>query len=156
MESNNPAALLAMLRRPDLRVRVGLWLQPLSTIGAEADEAARLMVQPVDLRAELLAALPTGARYAHINEGGLLTLLDSLSQRNYAGGCALVYNLDLLLAALTQQEQGSAWEFLFTAMVRRKSALLLTLPITATRLMPNEPARQQWLAAQRLTSVSAL
>lgn len=150
MESTSVHALVATLHHADLRVRVGLWLHPLSLLGAEADEAARLMLQAVDLRAELLNRLPPGAAYARIDAGNTLSLLDDLSQRSYFGGCALVYNLDLLLAALTLRERSNLWSFLFTDLPWRKSALLLTLPVTATRLMPAETVSDQWRAANRL------
>lgn len=149
MEFNNPSSLVSTLRHPDLRVRVGLWLQPLSLLGTEADEAARLTVQPVDIRDEFLQAVPSGTRFVHLDEGQVLELLDSLSQRTHFGDCALIYNLDLLLAALTHDERVSIWEFLLTGLPWRKSALLLTLPNTATRLAPSEIAGEAWRAANR-------
>ena len=150
MEFNNPGSLVTTLRHPDLRVRVGLWLQPLSLMATEADEAARLTVQSVDIRDEFLQTLPAGARFVHLDEGHILELLDSLSQRTHFGDCALIYNLDLLLAALTHGERTSIWEFLLTGLPWRKSALLLTLPNTASRLAPSEIAGEAWRAANRL------
>lgn len=150
MESTSVNSLVLTLRHADLRVRVGLWLHPLSLLGVEADEAARLMVQAVDLRGELLQMLSPEARFAHIDEVSVLNLLDGLSRRSYFGGCALVYNLDLLLAALTHKERTSVWDFLFTGLSRRKSALLLTLPATATQLMPAEIVSDEWRTTDRL------
>jgi len=149
MAFTHPSELVASLQQPR-RVRTGLWLLPLHLIGQEANEAARLGIQAVDLRQALLQQLPPDTQYVSLDSDRLLNLLDASSQRKALGECVLLYNLDLLLSRLTQQQRSGFWQFAFSGFAHRSSALLLTLPVTAQDILPGERVLEEWADAGRL------
>lgn len=152
MESNTLSALVTALRAPSLRVRTGLWLMRLAEIGQERNEAARQGIEAVDLRANLLARLPPDAGYTGLSSQVFLELCEAVTQQPGAGDCALVYNIDLLLARLTRQERREVWQDLYQALPHRRRVLLLAMPETATELLPE--GLEMWVSARRLARIA--
>lgn len=150
MEPIKPAELITFLRRPGLRVRTGIWLMPSHLVGQEPNEAARLSVMAVDVRGLLLDSLPSGARFVPLDTDRVLQLLDTISYRKEQGNCVLVYNLDLLLARLTQQQRVDVWQFIFAGFGYRPCALLLAIPATASSLLPAGEILNYWKEGKRL------
>lgn len=145
-----PSELVLFLRRPGLRVRTGIWLLPPYLVGQEPNEAARLGTIAVDLRCVLLESLPSGARFVPLDTDRILQLLDTISYRKDQGDCVLVYNLDLLLARLTHQQRVDVWQFIFTGFAYRPCALLLSMPATASSLLPAGEILHYWKQGKRL------
>ena len=150
MESLKPFELVSFLRRPDLRVRTGIWLMPSHLFGQEANEAARLGVMAVDVRGMLLDTIPSGAKFVPLDTDRILQLLNTVSYRKEQGNCVLVYNLDLLLARLTQQQRVDAWQFIFSGFGHRPCALLIGMPATASSLLPAGEMLNYWKEGKRL------
>ena len=150
MEPIKPSELVLFLRRPSLRVRTGILLVPTRLVGQEANEAARLGVMAVDVRSILLDTVPSGAKFVPLDTDRVLQLLNTISYRKDQGDCVLIYNLDLLLARLTQQQRVDAWQFIFRGFGNRPCALLITMPATASSLLPAGEMLNYWKEGKRL------
>lgn len=152
MDPLNPSDVIDLLRSPTLRTRVAIWLAPPEKLGSEKVEAIRLGVEAVDLRDELLAFLEPGTRFVHIDEERLTRLLDGIASRA-GNGCALVYNLDLLLAAMNVDRCVVWWSTMADGLPYRSRALLLMMPQTASNLLPPPRILLEWREQQRLAGL---
>lgn len=143
METSSPAEVVTLLRAKVLRNQVGLWRYPIALLGQEKNEAAKLMVEAVDLRRELLNSPGIGNRFVDLTPQRAFDLVDAVSQQKGIGGCALVYNLDLLLSGLTYQDREWVWQMVLNSLPHRPRAVLLSLPDTADRLFPSSDQLEQ-------------
>ena len=151
MASISPSDLITLLRGYRLRVRTGLWLLPRELLGQEPDEAARLGIDAVDLRQQLLAGLPRDTCYSGLNAACVMELLDDICRREQGSDCVLVYNFDLLLARLRHEERREIWELLCDGFPHRSRALLIVMPRSASALLPANQMLQAWRRDGRLT-----
>lgn len=142
--------LIRLLRRHTLRTRVGVWCMPLSYIGQEAEVAARLDLDAVDVRAPILESLPTNTRYVNLTFEKVLEALDSIAGSTGQTDCAFVYNLDLLLTGLSREDRQRVWESLVDGLPYRPRALLLAIPETAYSALPPERQGEAWRFDGRL------
>lgn len=142
MESPDPLstvkALVGRLRRSTLRTRIGVWFMPLNYVGSERDIAARLGVEAVDARQPILQRLPKDTRYVRLTAGKVLEALDSIASHKGNTDCALVYNVDLLLAGLKREERQSVWQGVFDGLPYRVRALVIAIPVKASALLPTD------------------
>jgi hypothetical protein len=150
MASTSPSDLISLLRGHRLRVRTGLWLLPSEALGREADEAARLGIDAVDLRQTLLGGLPQDTEFSGLDTACILDLLDDLCHSDRGSDCILVYNMDLLLARLRHEERNEVWDLLYAGFAHRSRALLLVMPRNANTLLPATQSLQAWLRDGRL------
>ena len=150
MASISPSDLITLLRGYRLRVRTGLWLLPSGLFGQEPDEAARLGIDAVDLRQQLLAGLPQDTSFCGLNVACVIELLDDICRRDRGSDCLLVYNFDLLLARLRHDERSEVWQLLYDGFPHRSRALLIVMPRGANALLPANPALQAWQRDGRL------
>lgn len=146
-----PSELVTLLRQ-HMRVRTGLWLISPNLLGDEHNEAVRLGVAAVDIREFLLGKLPADTAFVTLNENRVNQLLELIAGQAHFGNCALVYNLDLLLARLTVLQREDAWNFMLDGMPYRQSALILVMPSTAKSLLPSDNRLGDLAAARRLIS----
>ena len=146
----SPVELVALLRGYRLRVRTGIWLRTLSSLGGEPGEAARLGIAHVDIRQVALAGLPDGTRFSGLDTTRVLELLDEICQGSYDSDCVLVYNFDLLLARLRRFERQEVWQQLYASFAHRPRGLLTALPQGAEALLPTREALLGWRADGRL------
>lgn len=152
MPSMQPSELVALLRRQILRVRTGLWLISPNLLGDEHNEAVRLGVAGVDMRELLLGELPVDTAFVMLNADRVLQLLGQVAGQSHFGNCALVYNLDLLLARLTVLQRVDAWNSILDGIPHRQSGLILAMPGTAKSLLPSDNRLGDLAAARRLIS----
>jgi len=152
MESSTPKEVITLIRTNVLRIRIGLWLIPASYLGQERNEAARMLLEAVDIRQELIKQLPTDARFTGLSGQKVLELIDAIAQQKGNSDCALIYNLDLLLSRLSSQEREFVWLLLLEAMPHRPRALLITMPASATDILPPFNQLNQWAREKRLAS----
>jgi len=150
MGLKTPAEVVILLRSPLLRVRTGLWLMPNAYLGHEADEAARLLLEAVDLRLVWMKTLPGGTRFIGLTPERLLEVLDEILGQPGESDCVLVYNFDLFLAYLKQSERKTVWDGLFSALPHRTRGVLIVLPQTARDLLPAPEQLDLWEREQRL------
>ena len=150
MASISPSDLITLLRGYRLRVRTGLWLLPAQLFGQEPDEAARLGIDAVDLRKQLLDGLPESTCYSGLNAACVIELLDEICSRDQGSDCLLVYNFDLLLARLRHDERSEVWQLLYDGFPHRSRALLIVMPRGANALLPANQALQAWQRDGRL------
>jgi hypothetical protein len=143
-------ALIAFLRRHTLRTRVGLWRMPLEYVGREPDTAASLLIEAFDFRQAVQQQLPEGTRYVRLTFEKVLEALDFVASSEGWTDCALVYNLDLLLAGLKRDERQRVWESLLGGLPYRRRALLLAVPATATQVLPSTQLIESWQRERRL------
>jgi hypothetical protein len=145
-----PAEVIRYLRSPVSKVRTGLWLLPAGLSGDVRNEAARLLVDAADAREPILAGLAPDQAFLGLSAEKVLHALDALSLDERSGDCALVYNLDLLLARLSTEARAAVWDHCFHGFGYRPRALLITIPATATRLAPTRDQLDRWRQEGRL------
>lgn len=143
-------ALISLLRRHTLRTRVGVWQIPLRYVDRERDIAVRLGVEAVDARDPIKERLPVGTRYVRLSAEKVLQALDQIAYSAGQTDCALVYNVDLLLAGLNREARQTVWESLFDGLPHRPRALLLVVPETAHDLMLSERLYRAWQRDKRI------
>lgn len=151
---NNLHELVDLLNSGLLRVSTGLWLLPTSYLDHEEDEAYRLNLEPVDLRQRLLKELEPDTKYANLSSDQVFRLVDNVSREYGDWAGALIFNLDLLIARLSTEDRNIIWEDLFTALPHRRRSVLLTLPETATNLLPSEKIIRKLEQENRLFGVT--
>ncbi len=130
--------LIVLLRRPTLRTRVGVWRMPPGHVGRELDVAARLGIEAIDVRDVILERLPAGTRFVRLTSEKVLEALDAIASSSGKTDCALIFNVDLLLAGLKRDERQEVWRGLFDGMPYRSRALVVAVPETATELLPDD------------------
>lgn len=150
MKTTTLPELVALLRGPTLIVRTGLWLAPITVIGQEENEAARLGIDAVDIREPILAALPEGTRFLGLSAARIVEALETICHQPKLSDCILVYNLDLLLARLSGQDRKELWRQLLAGFPHRPRALLLVMPQHAHHLLPTEEVEDNWRRDRRL------
>lgn len=141
--------VIALLRGPRFRVRTALWLTPPDVVGHEPDAAARLGIDAADARRPILDALDPDSRFVGLDPDRIIAALDAIATGPHRTDCALIYNLDLLVARLPHQARDALWDTLYRGFPHRR-ALLLTVPRTAEALLPPDSALDQWRRDGRL------
>lgn len=154
MEVNTPPEVVKLIRANILRIRNGLWLLPTTSLGQERNEAARLLVDAVDVRQRLIQHLPANTRFIGLTDQKIIELLDEIAEQEGQSDCALVYNLDLLLSHLKQKDIQYVWQHLIESMPHRSCALLITMPALATDLLPSDEQMLQLAREKRLANTA--
>lgn len=142
--------LVEYLRRRTARTHVGLWLMPLNRIGHEAEIAVHLGVQALDIGKYLHDKLPPGAEFVRLSAKKVIETLDDVASSIGQSDCVLVYNLDLLLSGVRDEERQQIWQDLFNRFPGRARVLLIAIPDTATHLLPSESLLKKWRDDSRL------
>jgi len=154
MELSHLNDLIDLLRSPLLRVRVGIWLMPLTYLGHEADEATRQLLEPIDLCQIWLETLSERSHFIGLTPKKFLTRLNDIAQKMDSNDCALVYNVDFFLAHFKQVERQLVWESLYDAMPHRPRALVISIPETAKILLPSMDLLNRWSNEKRIAGIS--
>lgn len=150
MPSTTLPELITTLRGPTLRVRTGLWVVPASLVGKEADRTAAYGVTAVDIRRPIVDGLLPNQTRLKVTPGAVLSTLDAIIDHHLPTACGLILNLDLLLAALHSTDRDEAWDLLYSGLPHRSRALLLTMPVGASHLLPSLNNLGQWRREGRL------
>lgn len=124
MQTSNPKELIQLLQKKTLRIRTGIWLMPVSMLGKEADHAARMNIDAIDIREPLLESLPEDTRFLGLNVDRVLQLLQEISDQLSGSECLLVYNVDLLLAKLAHNDRTSIWNQLYALLPNLQTCLV--------------------------------
>ena len=152
MPASSVRELVDFLQEKSLRLRTGIWLLPPRLLGNAANEAARLNVDSIDIRDSLLASLPEGTRFLGLTADRILELLQEVSEQFSDTECIHIFNLDLLLAKLPEEQRDAVWQSLYSAFPHRRHALLISMPEGASHLLPTGSAWQAWISDKRLAS----
>jgi hypothetical protein len=150
MVPSDPNTLVEFLRRGTPRTKVGLWRFPLSKIGKEAENAISLGAEAVDVSRYYYQHRPSGADFARLSAPQVFNTLDEIASSNGTSNCVLIYNLDLLLAALKLEERHQIWKGLFNRFPNRPRSLIIAIPDTAKHLLPSEDLLEKWKQESRL------
>jgi hypothetical protein len=152
MGQTEPVELVENLKRGNFRTNVGIWCMPLSQIGHEADIAFRLDLGMLDASKEFLSKLPAKTEYARLSVTRLYEFLDETANRSDIRDCVLIYNFDLLLAGLRkEQDRNQVWQDLYNRFPNRQHAFLITIPETASHLLPSDDMLEKWQKDGRLS-----
>ena len=141
--------VITALRGPRFRVRTALWLTPPDVSGHELDVAARLGLDAADARRPILDALDPYSRFIGLDPERIIAALDTIATGPHRTDCALVYNLDLLIARLPFEARDALWNSLYRGFPHRR-ALLLAVPRAAEALLPRDDALDLWRRDGRL------
>jgi hypothetical protein len=143
--------LVKYLRRRTSRTHVGLWLMPLDRVGYEADVAVHLDdVEALDIAMYLHNKIPKGADFVRLSAKKIIETLDSIASSLGQRDCVLVYNLDLLLSGIREEECQKVWQTMFNQLPGRARILILAIPKTADHLRPDESFLTEWKNDARL------
>jgi hypothetical protein len=144
-----PVELRDRLSPRRLLFRTGIVLASGSDVADPSDLAVRLGMSYLDHVSWRMAALPEGARHLDVRAETLQADFYAMASRTLDMPTALVSNSDLLLAGLESAGRRQVWEYLFSVMKDRRTALAILLPSSAHAILPqNERAR--WRSAGRL------
>lgn len=138
--------MIERLETPGNRLRTGLLLVPPSQLAKAGDIAAQLLANAEDIAQVALEAVPAGSRYVSLSASRVEEWLDKISNKSTGQARALVVNLDLLLAGITEDERAEVWRYVRNSMPYRRRVLIVAMPQGAERLLP--PV-QEWEEAGR-------
>ncbi len=149
MSETEPASLVQLLQRTELRIRTGIVLLPLVMLGRERELAARLAIEAVNWRDWKLNHLSSDSHHLGLSsETVLRDLGEIIEDVDIGGDCLWIYNADLALSALRYDERLRLWSFLFSTFKQRRG-LLVSLPAQASNLLPTGE-RIAWEQDERL------
>ena len=141
--------LVNLLCSPVLVNKTGILLIQLSLIGKEADLAAGLNLDSIDICGFYSKRLPVGGNYLALTWEKMINTLDAITQLPELSDCVLVYNIDLLLSKLTQKERNQTWDRLFWGFRHKDRAILLLISIESKNLIPDNKSLQIWVESNR-------
>jgi hypothetical protein len=150
MAQTDLETLVEYLRRRTARTHVGLWLMPLNKIGHEAETAVHLGVQALNIGLYIHDKMPPGAEFVRLSAKKVVETLDEVASSNGQSDCVLVYNFDLLISGVKDEERQQIWQDLFNRFPGRARVLLIAIPDTATHLLPSESLLKKWKDDSRL------
>lgn len=133
------------------RNRFAIWRQPTDTLGKEAIFAIQVSAQAVDAAKEYAERLNPEAKYISLTAERLIETIDAIAQRDGMTQ-VLVYNLDLLLWRLKQDQREIFWETMLLGLPNRQRSLIFMLPAAGT--YPREEAAQMWRQGGRMRPVA--
>ncbi len=145
----NPANIVHILSNGSILVRVGIAIASVDAMESLPMLGVQWDVTIVDIVERWFAKLPSGTRFAGINRATLLAELSAIANETLDRRCAMVANVDVFLAKLSEDERAEVWSFLFTALKKRPTALLLVLPAAGVDLLPAGEI-ERWRSAGRL------
>jgi hypothetical protein len=99
-----------------------------------------------DIAQKALNAVPEGSRYASLSASRIGQWLDDISQECSGQKRALVVNLDLLLAGVSERERAEVWYHVRQGMPHRRRVVLVLMPDGAEHLLP---PLQEWEKTNR-------
>jgi hypothetical protein len=134
MSFSAAAPLVDTLRQRVLRMRTGVLLLEAALLGKEAELAARLGIAAVDVCSWMLRRIEPQQRFLGIRWEMLINDLAAIAEdRALSGDCVLVYNMDVVLAAVLYDERLRFWNFLRSSF-RPHRGIILALPQGAPHL----------------------
>lgn len=108
--------------------------------------SARLLADVEDIAQIARNAVPQASRYAGLSASRIGQWLDDISQRSTGQKRALVVNLDLLLAGVSESERAQVWYHVRQGMPHRRRVVLVLMPDGAEHLLPS---LQEWEKTNR-------
>jgi hypothetical protein len=139
--------LISNLRK-NARNRIGLWRMPLNLLGHESQIAVQADIDALDISQAYRNRLPAGAEFARLSGQRVSEILDEIAS-NPGKDCVLIYNLDLLISGISNDDCQNLWGSLLNGFPNRLRALVFAMPATATQLMPVDSVMEKWENAKR-------
>ncbi|GIV17512.1 MAG: hypothetical protein KatS3mg022_2947 [Armatimonadota bacterium] len=138
--------MIENLETPGNRLKTGLLLVPPSRLAQAEEIAARLLADVEDIAQIARNAVPQASRYAGLGASRIGQWLDDISQQSTGQKRALVVNLDLLLAGVSESERAQVWYHVRQGMPHRRRVVLVLMPDGAEHLLP---PLQEWEKTNR-------
>lgn len=148
-----PPELVRHVTDGSLLVRTAVVLLPPQQVPEYQLLAIQWGAEPVDLAQRWLVRMPKDARFLALSLQSLLANLDDIARSTLGRRCALVANVDLLLARLPDDDRLRFWDYLFSSFKKRPTALLLLMPAGAEHLFSSAEA-ERWYRAGRLSRLT--
>ena len=142
------------LKSPTMRLRTVLWLASPQDLAAITDIGARLGVDTIDLRQQILDRLRPGQRFLGLGEDDFLLLIDEIIHTPRTYDVRLLYHVDLLLARFTRAQREDIWDRLYQGLPHRPHALILAMPHAADHLLPAARQLATWRIEGRLADTT--
>jgi hypothetical protein len=149
-----PSELFRQVRGRTLDCRTGILLVPSQKLGCEPTFETRFNVDTVNYVAWHERYLVEGERFLHLDDRALLQGLDDACRGTFETDCLLVYNVDLALAHLTYFARCNFWSFLRRHFRHRHKGLVISMPDSASRLLPTGPEQELWHQGRRLARLN--
>lgn len=144
------AAVVARLSGGGLYVRTALLLLPPAWLRREAELAARLNLGHVHYPTWKIDQLESNQSFLMFSTERLVIELSRICTESHVHGTLLISGFDLPLSALAASERRKFWTSLHGAFVKRPRALMLTFPVGAEQILPDESDLTHWQSEGRL------
>lgn len=129
--------MIEQLETPGNRLKTGLLLIPPAKLSKAEDIAAHLLADVEDIAQMALEAVPVGSQYANLSASRIAGWLDAISEKTTGQRRALVVNLDLLLAGISESARAEVWQHLRNGMPYRRRVVVVAMPEGAEHLLPH-------------------
>ncbi len=153
MSKPSASEVVQRVRGKTLDCRTGIFLLPERLLGCEKSLGARFDLDAVDYAAWCEQYLYEDEKFLRLSGDRLLKYLHEACHGDFMTDCLLVYNFDLALAYLPYLERGQVWAFLRDRFRKRPKGLILSMPESASRLLPDPAALEVWSKGNRLARV---
>lgn len=150
MAQAEAADLVSFLRRRISRTNIGIWRIPLNWIGRESEIAFRLGIEALDASSYYRSKLDPRTEFARLSASSIFEMLNSIASAVGSSDCVLVYNFDLLIAGVKEEERQQVWQDLYNRFPNRERAFMIAIPETAIRLLPPDHLLEKWQADSRI------
>ena len=116
----------------------------------ERELAIRIQAEPLDAAAYFLKNMPDGASFVKLDANRLTDMIHKLANHRGENKNLLVYNIDLLLAKITEGEREFFWSTLSAGLAHSLRNVVLLIPEKAAGLLPEHKEKARWEDQERL------
>ena len=136
---DEPMAVIQRLRPNGiLRCHTGLLLISLAALNDVENWATRHGLDTIDYTIRALTEIPADSRFVPMTPDSEAARLRRIADADAGSPVLLITQFDLAVARLSAEERPSIWRAVFTELTQTRHGLLIAMPKTARRLLPEE------------------
>jgi hypothetical protein len=136
-----------------LRCRTGILLVAPEEVEDLPNTAARHGIDSVDYARLILKDLPPETQFVGLSAESEEERLRRIADNESGSPVLLITEFDVALAKLGAQARGRLWQTISQYLTQTRHGLILAIPITATRLLPEETVLDQLRNQGRIAQI---